>query len=613
MQGGPVRALLEQEGLVFGIVLQIAGGLALGGFVEGRLGDVEIAPLDHLRHLAIEEGEQKGADVRPVHVGVGHDDDPVIADLLYVEIVPADAGAQRRDQGADLLGAQHLVEAGPLHVQHLAAQGQHGLVLPVAALLGGAAGGIPFHDEQFRLGGVPLLTVGQLAGQGGDVERRLAPGEFAGLPRGFPGGGGFADLADNGLGFQRMLLEPLAERLVHQALHGGARLGGDQLVLGLGGELGVGQLHRQDAGHAFPGVFARHIDLLPLGRAGAFHIGRDHPGQRAAEGGQVGAPVLLRDVVGEAQHGLVVAVVPPHGEVDLDLLATAADDDRRADHGGLGLVQVADERLHPALVVQHLLVGLQAPQVAELDGHTGIEEGQLPQPVLERLAVELDARERLDGGEKADAGAGQILPVLPPGGLAGDLQGADRVTPGKAHLVHLAVPPDLQVQPVGQRVHHRHAHPVQTAGDLVAVLVELPAGMQLGHDHLGGGDSLLGVDVGGNAPAVVGDGGRAVGIEGDGHLGRPARQHLVDGVVHHLVDHVMQAGAVVRVADIHARTLADGVQTLQDPDGIRAIIGSQGLGGGVRRVVGNIGHEQSQNIASGSARIAAVEASFHIG
>jgi hypothetical protein len=41
----------------------------------------------------------------------------VIAQLVNVEIVAPDPGAERRDQGADFLAGQHLVEARPLDVQ----------------------------------------------------------------------------------------------------------------------------------------------------------------------------------------------------------------------------------------------------------------------------------------------------------------------------------------------------------------------------------------------------------------------------------------------------------------------------------------------------------------
>ena len=52
-----------------------------------------------------------------------------------------------------------------------------------------------------------------------------------------------------------------------------------------------------------------------------------------------------------------------------------------------------------------------------------------------------------------------------------------------------------------------------------------------------------------------------------------AGQRLVDGVVDHLVDHVMQARAVVGVADIHARALAHGVEPAQHLDRV-GVVGS---------------------------------------
>ena len=45
-----------------------------------------------------------------------------------------------------------------------------------------------------------------------------------------------------------------------------------------------------------------------------------------------------------------------------------------------------------------------------------------------------------------------------------------------------------------------------------------------------------------------------------------AGQRLVDGVVDDFVDHVMQAGDVIGVADVHARALADGVEAFENFD-----------------------------------------------
>ena len=83
-------------------------------------------------------------------------------------------------------------------------------IFAVAALLGGAAGRIALDDEQFGLGRIALLAIGELAGQVGDVERALAARQFARLARRLARRGRLDHLADDGLGFLRMLLEPLA-------------------------------------------------------------------------------------------------------------------------------------------------------------------------------------------------------------------------------------------------------------------------------------------------------------------------------------------------------------------------------------------------------------------
>ena len=67
------------------------------------------------------------------------------------------------------------------------------------------------------------------------------------------------------------------------------------------------------------------------------------------------------------------------------------------------------------------------------------------------------------------------------------------------------------------------------------------------------------MDVGRNAAAVVGDGARSVCIQRHGYE-RVAGQSFVDRIVHHLVDHVVEARSIViGVADIHAGTFAHGV------------------------------------------------------
>ena len=71
--------------------------------------------LDEGPHEPEEEGQQQGTDVGAVHIGIGHNDDLVIAQLFQVEVV-SDAGAQSGDDGGQLVVAVYLVGTGLLDV-----------------------------------------------------------------------------------------------------------------------------------------------------------------------------------------------------------------------------------------------------------------------------------------------------------------------------------------------------------------------------------------------------------------------------------------------------------------------------------------------------------------
>ena len=85
-----------------------------------------------------------------IDIGIGHDDDAVITQFVWVELLPTDTTTQGRYQGTDLGRRQHLVEPGLLHVQYLALQRQDSLGAPVPALLGRPTSGITLYQVEFR-------------------------------------------------------------------------------------------------------------------------------------------------------------------------------------------------------------------------------------------------------------------------------------------------------------------------------------------------------------------------------------------------------------------------------------------------------------------------------
>ena len=372
-----------------------------------------------------------------------------------------------------------------------------------------------------------------------------------------------------------MLLEPGRQRLVQHVLDHRAHFRGHQLVLGLRGKLRIGHFHRQHRGQALAAIVAGQRDLFALGVG--LGIAVDLARQRAAEAGEMGAAVALRNVVGEAQHVLVVAVVPPQRRLDADAVHFGIDHDRRGHHRLLVAIEISDEFLDAAFVMHRLALLDRVAHVGQHDIDAGIEEGELAQPVFQRREVVFDMGEGFRRGEERHLGAALAV------GVADHLERRHRVAMGEFDEMLLAVAPDPQLQLARQRVDDGDADAVQAARHLVGVLVEFSARMQLGHDDLGRRDAFA-VHVDGNAAAVVAHRDRAVGVEHDLHRGGVAGQRLVDGVVDDLVDHVMQARAVIGVADIHARPLAHGIEALQDPDRFSAVFDGNGMlsvGGGL--------------------------------
>src|SRR5215218_1477045 len=552
-----VELVREKDLLELGLLLDVSLVAALLELVQRRLGDVDVARLDQILHLAEQQGEDQRADVRPVHVGVRHEDHLVVAGPLQVELV-ADPRANGRDQRLDLLVAQHLVDARALDVEDLAAQRQDRLRVAVAALLGRAAGGVALHDEDLAQRRVLDRAIGELARQAGVLERALAPGEITRLARGRARLRCRDRLADDLARLGRVLLQELGELLVDdrgdEALH--ARV--TELGLRLALELRVGQLGRDHRGEPLAHVLAGEVVVLLLELALLTSVAVERARERRAEARQVRAALVRVDVVREREDRLLVGGVPLQRDLDGALGALALEEDDLLLDRVLAVVEVADEVLDSALVLE-LDVVATAALVGERDPQAARQERRLAQALLEDREVEIERLEDVGVRQEADRRAGRLRRLA-----------LDEVVARLAAVVLLrpdeAVAADLDADGLAQRVDHGDADAVQAAGDLVAAAVaELAAGVQDGQHHLDRRPALLLHDGDGDAAAVVDHGDRVVGVNRDVHARRVARERLVDGVVHDLVDEVVKAAHTGR-ADVHARALADRLETLQDGD-----------------------------------------------
>src|SRR5438067_692729 len=536
---------------------------ALGNLEQGRLRHVEVALVDHRGKVAEEKGEQQRADVAAVDVGVGHGHDPVIAHLFDVEVV-ADSRTHGGDQVANLVRREHLVEARLLDVEDLAAQWKDRLRAAIAAALRRAPRGVTLDDVELGQRRVALGAIGQLAGQHARLEQALALHQVAGFARRLARPGRGERLLDDAPAFGRAFLEVLGQTFGDCERDMALDLRVAELALGLALELRLQHLDADHRRQSLTDVLTGQVGIGFLEDPRLARITVEHVGERGAKTGDVASALDRVDGVRERDDVLDEGLVVLKRDLGLCALDLPLDVKRgHVDHR-LVAVERAHERHDAALEVEG--VGDAQDLVGERDLEPLVQVGHLAQTVLDHLAVELRVREDLGIGPEPHDGARVVR-------FADRLDRALGHASGVFLVVDLAASVDPHLKALTEEVHRRHANAVEAGGDLVAAAAELAPGVEPGHDQLQSRQPLLLVDVDGDAPAVVIDLDAAVREEGDHDPPRVAGEGLVDRVVDHLVDQVVEA-ARARRADVHARTPPDMLPALEDLD----------LLGGVRHV-----------------------------
>ena len=365
-------------------------------------------------------------------------------------------------------------------------------------------------------------------------------------------------------------------------------------------------LDGEHAGEAFAHVVAFRVDLRLLREFVLRDVVLQHARERGAKPRDVRAAVALRNVVRVGREDFVVPVLPLHGDFDVDRHAVARHgfarvEDLRVKDVPRAVLEfdVGDEtlfRFEKRLVLR--------AHVLQEDFDAGIEVRELTQAREQRLVAE--GRHLLEDLEVREEV--HLRPVAV--GLADELHrrderlltrlrvrllfddGIHHLPAREAQTALFAVAADREVQPRRERVHAGDAHAVQAPGNLVAVVVELAAGMEFGQGDFRGASLrfvlVVPLDRRGNPTAVVDDRNRFVLMDGDLDVARELRERFVDRVVDDFVDEVVQAGAVGGVADVHARTLANRFKAFKNLNA-RFVVARRGFGGRLGRLFDGLG------------------------
>ena len=172
--------------------------------------------------------------------------------------------------------------------------------------------------------------------------------------------------------------------------------------------------------------------------------------------------------------------------------------------------------------------------------------------------MELDIGKGRRGGFEPDSCAGDA-------GNPDLRQGSIRYTVTVDLFIHFAFTANCQNQLLRKGVHHRNPDAVQATGHLVGVIVEFPPRVQHGHDDLCRRNALL-MHLSGYAAAIIPHGYGLIRVYGYGDFTAVAGKCFIDRVVDQLEHHMVQAGTVIRIPDVHARAFSHGIQSFKNLD-----------------------------------------------
>ena len=177
-----------------------------------------------------------------VNIGIGHDDDFMVAQFFYVKVF-SKAGSKACDYRLQLVVVHYFFRAHFLNVEHFSPKRQNGLDFWVASFLCGAARRVALDYVDFAHFGVFERAVGKLFGQAKTVRQRLFAAGVLGL-FGRDAGGGFRQgLVQKRFQNAGVLLKEERQLFLYKRVNNRSNFGVAELFLGLAFKLRLRHFH----------------------------------------------------------------------------------------------------------------------------------------------------------------------------------------------------------------------------------------------------------------------------------------------------------------------------------------------------------------------------------
>jgi hypothetical protein len=113
---------------------------------------------------------------------------------------------------------------------------------------------------------------------------------------------------------------------------------------------------------------------------------------------------------------------------------------------------------------------------------------------------------------------------------------------------------------------------MQTTADFVGTVIELAASVEFCHDDFSSRNTKFLVLIHWNSSPIISYRERMVGMKNNLHRVVESCEMFVNRVVDHFPNAVVESRAVMRVAEVHARSFSNGLETLENLDASSVII-----------------------------------------
>jgi len=360
--------------------------LTLGTKIERGSGDVQITLLYHLREIAEEERHNQRVDVRAIDVGIGHDDNFLITQLVYVGFltvfaVYTEADTQSLNDIVYFIAFECLVPHGFLYVKNLTAQRQDSLESTVTSLFCRTTGRVTLDEEQFAFFRVLAGAVGQFARHTATRHRRLALYGLTCLACCHTCLCRQYHLVYNHFGLFGMLFQVIGERFAYSLVYGSHNFVVAEFRFGLSFKLRFGHLDGDNRGQTFAEVVTGNLYLCLLQHLVVLGVFLQSTGQRTAETCQVSTTFNGIDIVYIRVDILIVGSVVHDGHFYRRTLFFGIDVDNIVHQMFAGRIYIAYKLLQTFYGIENFLlvasVFLFYAEVGQRNFDTGIQISQL--------------------------------------------------------------------------------------------------------------------------------------------------------------------------------------------------------------------------------------------